>query len=245
MLLKGDTPRELRLITYNGRLILRYAPTRLQAQANNVMFSGSRDSNLDCAPVQPSTLLFLFSVERPRLRFQPQAPMIHTLFDLPVFTTLILQILLSTVVVAVPRCWAPEVSPKPLIFRECNEIIVHQIGQTYDPSRRRPFDPSLPLIFSRDRVPRPDVRTPKTWYNYEIEDSSCLIGVDIPSHQGGSDKTSLQDIKMAAMEIAVECVIKSPHLGGILQIGWANKINVVITSMMAAKTDFNGTIEEA
>lgn len=174
----------------------------------------------------------------------PQAPMIHALFDLPVFTTLILQVLLSNVVVAVPRCWRPEVSPKPLIFRECKEIIVHQIGLTYDASRR-PFDPSLPLIFSRDRVPRPDIRTPKTWFNHEIEESSCLIGVDIPSHRGGSDKTSLHDIKTAAMAIAVDCVIQSPHLGGILQIGWANKINVVITSMMAARTDSNGTLEEA
>ncbi|KAL8659403.1 MAG: hypothetical protein Q9226_000430 [Calogaya cf. arnoldii] len=177
--------------------------------------------------------------------------MLNTLFDPLVFTTLILHVVLSTVVAAaVPRCWDPEVSAKSLVFRECNEIIVNQIGLTYDRSRR-PFNPSLPLIFSRDPVPQPDIRTPKTWFNEEDVDSSCLIGVDIPSYRGGSDKTSLHDIKMAAMAIAVECVIKRQHLGGILQIGWAHKINVVITSLSQSrnvregKTGLNGTLEEA
>lgn len=176
--------------------------------------------------------------------------MINIFFDLPIFTNLVLQILLSTVVAADLRCWGPEASTKPLIFRECNEIIVHRIGLTYGPSRR-PFDPSLPLTFSRERVPRPDVRTPKTWYDHAAEGSDCLIGVDIPSTEGGTDKTSLHDIKLAAMAIAVDCVIKPPHLGGIMQVGWAHKLNVVITNLagptnvLARKTDFNSTLEEA
>ncbi len=92
----------------------------------------------------------------------------------------------------------------------------------------------------------PDVRTPKTWSG-----GDCLVGVDIPSHQGGSDKTSINDIRMAAMAIAMHCVIKPPHLGGILQVGWATKINVVLTSLgerrsvIAGRTRFNGTLEEA
>ena len=175
--------------------------------------------------------------------------MIKTFSDLPVFTTLIFQVALSTLVVAAPRCWNADMSPRPIVFRDCNEIIVHGIGTTSDRSRR-PFDPSRPLIFSRDRGLGPDVRTPKTWYD-EARETSCLIGVDIPSHLGGSDKTSLDDIKMAAMAIAVECVIKPPHLGGILQIGWAHKLNVVVTSMSelrikkGGKTRLDGTLEAA
>ena len=175
--------------------------------------------------------------------------MIKTFSDLPVFTTLIFQVALSTLVVAAPRCWNADMSPRPIVFRDCNEIIVHGIGTTSDRSRR-PFDPSRPLIFSRDRGLGPDVRTPKTWYDEERE-TSCLIGIDIPSHLGGSDKTSLHDIKMAAMAIAVECVIKPPHLGGILQIGWAHKLNVVVTSMSelrikkGGKTRLDGTLEAA
>lgn len=183
--------------------------------------------------------------------FIPEAPrMINIFYHLSIFTTIIHQILLSTVVAADLRCWGAETSTKPLIFRECNEIIVHWIGRTYD-SSRRPFDPSLPLTFSRERVPRPDVRTPKAWYDHEAEGSDCLIGVDIPRTPGGTDKTSLHDIKMAAMAIAVECVIKPPHLGGIMQVGWAHKLNVVITNLggppnvMARKTDWNSTLEEA
>ncbi|KAL8847660.1 MAG: hypothetical protein Q9221_007302 [Calogaya cf. arnoldii] len=175
--------------------------------------------------------------------------MFNPLFDLPVLTTLVLHALLSIIVAALPRCWDVEASAQPLVFRE-NEIIVHKIGLTYDRSRR-PFDPSLPLVFSRDPVPLRDIKTPKTWYNEDDADSGCLIGVDIPSYLGGSDKTSLHDIKMAAMAIAVECVIKGRHLGGILQIGWAHKINVVITSLSEPrnvrerKKVLNGTLEEA
>ena len=56
------------------------------------------------------------------------------------------------------------------------------------------------------------------------------MGIDIPNAVGLSDKTSLQDIKLAAQSIAKECVIKSLHLGGTLQIGWQNKLQVIIVS---------------
>ncbi|KAL8775655.1 MAG: hypothetical protein Q9209_000151 [Squamulea sp. 1 TL-2023] len=173
-------------------------------------------------------------------------------FHLPLFTILLLQLLFSTLISATGlRCWAPEASPRRLIFKECKDIILHQIDQTRDFSRR-PFDPALPLTFSRDRDPRPDIRTPKTWFD-ETGQGDCLIGVDIPRHLGGSDKTSLDDIKAAAMTIAVECVIQDPrHLGGVMQLGWANKLTVLLTSIaepsrniMAGRAKLNGTSEEA
>lgn len=48
---------------------------------------------------------------------------------------------------------------------------------------------------------------------------------------GGSDKTTLDDIMTAAFVVAVECVIKPPHLGGIMfEVGWGKKLNVVLIS---------------
>lgn len=140
--------------------------TRVEAQADNVKFSGLRDPNLGCTHVLSYLRLFLSFILRSVSDSIPEAPMIKTSYDLPVFTTLILQVILSTIVAAAPRCWNIDISPRPIVFRDCNEIIVHGIGKTYDPSRR-PFDPSRPLIFSRDRGLRPDVRIPKTWYDEE------------------------------------------------------------------------------
>lgn len=89
------------------------------------------------------------------------------------------------------------------------------------------FDPVIPLTFSRDITLRPDIKLPKTWNN---DTHDCIVGVDIPATVGGSDKTSLYDIRMAAQAVAVECVIKPPHLGGILQIGWQNRLQVILVS---------------
>lgn len=59
---------------------------------------------------------------------------------------------------------------------------------------------------------------------------SCVVGIDIPAAVGGSEKTSLYDIRMAAQAVAVECVIKPPHLGGIVHVGWKTKLQVVLVA---------------
>ncbi|KAL9594839.1 MAG: hypothetical protein Q9219_006803 [cf. Caloplaca sp. 3 TL-2023] len=96
----------------------------------------------------------------------------------------------------------------------------------------RGFDPNQPLTFSRDLTLNPDIKLPKTWI---ARRSLCIIGVDIPEAVGGMEKTSLEDIKSAAHAIAVDCVIQPPHLGGILQIGWQTKLNVVVVHDDEAK----------
>ncbi|KAL8646052.1 MAG: hypothetical protein Q9210_006354 [Variospora velana] len=126
-----------------------------------------------------------------------------------------------------PRCWYPQISPNPLIFKECNYIITKLIPRTGN------FDTSIPLIFSRDESLHPDVETPKSWQL--PRPVNCIVGIDIAHAVGGSDKTSLKDIQHAATAIAIECVIKPPHLGGILQIGWQEKLNVIITGLEGPK----------
>lgn len=139
----------------------------------------------------------------------------------------------------VPRCWYPAVTSHPLVFKECNDIILHHV--THDDK----FNPDMPLSFSRERSLKPDIKLPKTWHGRNEGD--CVVGVDIPEAIGGSEKTSLTDIMYAAQGIAIECVIKPPHLGGILQIGWQNKLNVVIVSMHGDTPRYavaNGTLDD-
>lgn len=124
-----------------------------------------------------------------------------------------------------PRCWTPAASPDALVFKECYDIITRKIPRTGS------FDADIPLIFSRDESLRPDIETPYSWISRPP--GKCIIGVDIPSVVGGSEKTSLRDIEYAAKAIAVRCVIQPPHLGGILVIGWQHKLNVIITGMTA------------
>ena len=127
----------------------------------------------------------------------------------------------NTTLGAQPRCWVPQTTPVPLIYRECRDII-RQITMP------RGFDPSIPLSFSRAlQGERPDIRLPFTW---QERGKDCIVGIDIPRAVGGSDTTSLNDIKDAAEAIAVECVIRPRHLGGTLTIGWHNRLNVVIVS---------------
>ncbi|KAI4194633.1 MAG: hypothetical protein LQ350_007658 [Teloschistes chrysophthalmus] len=121
-----------------------------------------------------------------------------------------------------PRCWVPAISPHPLIFKDCDSVIRRQILNEHA------FDPDQPLTFSRDVNLNPDIKLPETWTS---PGGDCIVGVDIPSTLGGEEKTSLRDILFAAQAVAVECVIKPPHIGGLMLVGWQKKMNVVIVSI--------------
>lgn len=77
----------------------------------------------------------------------------------------------------------------------------------------------------------------------------CIVGVDIASTQGTSDKTTLDDVMQAAHAIAVDCVIRPPHLGGIVyEAGWQGKLNVVVIAYRGGRrvVDLlggNGTVD--
>ncbi|KAL8681847.1 MAG: hypothetical protein Q9186_002079 [Xanthomendoza sp. 1 TL-2023] len=167
-------------------------------------------------------------------------------------TILLLQLLLATLIAAEARCWDPAASASTfgkLIFSDCKHAI-DRITQTRDPSTRRPFDPFLPLLFSRHRSERPDIKIPKTWSDH-VSSGDCVVGVDIPEALGGADKTSLDDIREAAMAVAVQCVMQREHLGGAITLGWQEKIVLVIRSLSdpsvfrVGTNHFNGTLTEA
>lgn len=45
----------------------------------------------------------------------------------------------------------------------------------------------------------------------------------------GYDRTTLRDIEDAGRRIAVECVIREPHEGGFVQLGWHNRLGVLMS----------------
>ncbi|KAL8803101.1 MAG: hypothetical protein Q9200_006350 [Gallowayella weberi] len=165
------------------------------------------------------------------------------------FTIVLLQLHLATVTAVEPWCYRPPGPFGKLIFSECRQAI-GQITQTRNPSTQRPFNPSLPLLFSRYRSERPDVKTPKSWSDH-VSSGDCIVGVDIPDALARTDKTSLDDVKNAAMAVAVECVMQGDHLGGMIRVGWQNSIFLVIRSFsdpsivpVGGSHHLNGTLAE-
>ncbi|KAL8935065.1 MAG: hypothetical protein Q9216_005599 [Gyalolechia sp. 2 TL-2023] len=124
----------------------------------------------------------------------------------------------SIVRVSAPQCWDQDDRFQPIVFRECVEIINNDIFEDYDPDE--------PLKFSFDPRFRPDIRLPKYWKRPGI---NCGVGVDLAPGLEGYDRTTLRDIKKAAQAVAVECVIKPPHTGGFVQLGWHNKLGVLMS----------------
>lgn len=53
--------------------------------------------------------------------------------------------------------------------------------------------------------------------------------MDLAPTQEGFDKTTLNNIKATAKAVAVEYVIKPPHTGEFVQVGWRNRLRVLIS----------------
>ena len=71
------------------------------------------------------------------------------------------------------------------------------------------------------------------------------MGVDFEPELQGYDRTTLQDVKMAARRVAVDCIIGEPHLGGFVQLGWYGRLGVLITGAsprLGTKVE-NGTVD--
>ena len=128
-----------------------------------------------------------------------------------------------------PECWDPEPRFPPLIFRECLEIMSHDITHGRDPD--------MPLKFSRFPFQEPDIRLPAAWLSKAgANRNKCLVTVDYAGDEVGWDRTTLNDIKRAAMAIAMHCVIKEPHLGGVLRLGWHDMLGVMVAGYTASPT---------
>ncbi|KAL8735927.1 MAG: hypothetical protein Q9166_000489 [cf. Caloplaca sp. 2 TL-2023] len=120
-----------------------------------------------------------------------------------------------------PDCWPTAHVLRPVIFKECLDII----NKDLIPPRT---DPNIPLKFSKDPKLQPDIMLPKQWTS-RTETGNCVIGIDFERHVGGYDRTTLNDVKRAALAIAKKCVIKPPHLGGLVDpVGWQGKMAVMM-----------------
>ncbi|KAI4122252.1 MAG: hypothetical protein LQ338_005925 [Usnochroma carphineum] len=132
-----------------------------------------------------------------------------------------------------PKCWDQRPVLRAAVFAQCRHII-HDIPVA--------DDPDVPLKFSDDPAQRPDIKLPAVWGS---DNEYCHVGVHFRSGSTGYDRTTLHDIQGAAMAIALECVIKPPHLGGLVRLGWEELL--VVTILRSASPDLlandgNGTL---
>ncbi|KAL9022757.1 MAG: hypothetical protein Q9185_000019 [Variospora sp. 1 TL-2023] len=121
-----------------------------------------------------------------------------------------------------PTCFAPE-QPliRPAIYSECWDII-REIPTSST------FDPGIPLKFSPDPARRPDIRLPAAW---TFGKENCDVGLQFSPGASGDDRTTLYDVQSAAKAVALECVIKPPHLGGVAVVGWKNLLAVNVLNL--------------
>ncbi|KAL8785266.1 MAG: hypothetical protein Q9213_003470 [Squamulea squamosa] len=142
--------------------------------------------------------------------------------------------LTATIVrVSTPVCWDDPFLLRPIVFRRCNDVINNEI---------RDFDPNIPLKFSYNPDSHPDILLPKYWRD---EGGNCGVGIDLAEGEEGYDRTTLGDIKAAARAVAIECVIKMPHLGGFMRIGWHHKLGVMIVGKNRPTNGLNATLLDA
>lgn len=69
--------------------------------------------------------------------------------------------------------------------------------------------------FSRDPSSK-QLPLPHTW---ETERGKCGVTIDVPGSDSQTAEATLFDIKEAASEIFVKCVLDNSHLGGLKQVG--------------------------
>ena len=117
----------------------------------------------------------------------------------------------------VPGCWEDTTRFSALTFKDCIEVIDNEITRGYDPDQ--------PLRFSNDPAKHPDILLPKYWRRPGVK---CGVGLDFRDATKDYDTTTLNDVKQAAKLLAIACVIKPPHIGGYLELGWRNKMGALI-----------------
>ncbi|KAL9056281.1 MAG: hypothetical protein Q9206_002821 [Seirophora lacunosa] len=130
-----------------------------------------------------------------------------------------------------PSCWDDVTQFQPVVFRECIEIINNDIYED--------FDPDIPLKFSTDPTLDPDIRLPKFWKRVG---ANCGVGIDFKPTKRGYDRTTLRDVKAAAQAVAIECVIRPPHVGGFVQLGWYDNLGVLISGGYSLSALRNSTL---
>ncbi|KAL8751519.1 MAG: hypothetical protein Q9184_006043 [Pyrenodesmia sp. 2 TL-2023] len=138
----------------------------------------------------------------------------------------------STLRAHTPTCWDDTTRFLPIVFRECISIIRTDIISTG-------HDPDQPLKFSHDPNYHPDIQLPRYWKRAGV---NCGVGLDFAPRLQGYDRTTLRDVEAAAMAVAVECVIKPPHTGGYVRLGWYDRLGVLISGARSRMDPENGTL---
>ncbi|KAL8929526.1 MAG: hypothetical protein Q9208_001195 [Pyrenodesmia sp. 3 TL-2023] len=122
-----------------------------------------------------------------------------------------------------PVCWTPQPLLRPAVFLACRNIIITI------PTHSGRHDPTIPLKFSPDPDQRPDVRLPAAWGQGNRE---CNVGLQFNREASVRyDRTTLNDVQAAAMAVARECVIRPPHLGGLVEVGWGRRMAVNVLNL--------------
>ncbi len=140
-------------------------------------------------------------------------------------TALIRHTTTTTLTTSTPTCWSPTSRFPRITFHDCLPLINTEITRQHSH-----LDPSLPLKFSADPALRPDLPLPTYWNRAGV---NCGIGIDFAPRQRGYDRATLEEVRAAAMALAVECVIKAPHTGGYVRVGWFDKLGVLISGARA------------
>lgn len=101
---------------------------------------------------------------------------------------------------------------------DCTAIINHQIAKPPTMARNR--------VFSRHPTAR-QLLLPHSWVT---ERGECSVTIDIPDIPGETERVtaeaSMMDVKRAAFEVLMACVVGADHLGGFMQTGRTQNLQV-------------------
>ncbi|KAL8920031.1 MAG: hypothetical protein Q9208_006486 [Pyrenodesmia sp. 3 TL-2023] len=131
-----------------------------------------------------------------------------------------------------PKCWASHPTVRPAVFAECRDIIRRL------PTSMPQFEANQPLKFSTDPSFRPDIQLPVVWK--QPGNVNCDVGLQFKTGAMGYDRTTLLDVQAAAMVAALECVIRPPHLGGVVEVGWQGRMAVNVLNLVVDEMDVRG-----
>ncbi|KAL8971787.1 MAG: hypothetical protein Q9197_003097 [Variospora fuerteventurae] len=116
------------------------------------------------------------------------------------------------------ECWrSPGVS---LVYRDCVELIRHQLGF--------PHDPTVPMTFSRKKEAM--ILIPYAKFSPR---GNCNIVLGMRGDSLETEVEKWENIKQVALGIAISCVIKEPHRGG---YAWMGAHNNLLVSMIGRDT---------
>ncbi|KAL9595108.1 MAG: hypothetical protein Q9219_006651 [cf. Caloplaca sp. 3 TL-2023] len=128
-----------------------------------------------------------------------------------------------------PQCWEELPNLLPAVFRDClfafNLIVEGR-------------DPDEVLSFSNKPYLRPDMVLPHYW---KPAGKRCMVGLQYNMEATESiDRTTLFDVKGAALASALQCVIKPPHRGGTVVVGWSGNLIVNVLHLKPPGSHVDG-----